>query len=92
MPASTLAIFGQNFSGEVLPMAGFGCGLPLTRTYLNWVGGDIDIVSLPMFGTDVYVNLNRIGDAEEKVLLGNQLPGHEGGWLVDQIEKERRRH
>ncbi|CAD7936620.1 unnamed protein product [Amoebophrya sp. A120] len=44
---------------EMLPMAGFGCGLPLTQAYLNWVGGDIQLVSLPTFGTDVYVKITR---------------------------------
>lgn len=65
----------------VVPMAGFGCGLPIAKAYLAWVGGEIDLVSLPNFGTDVYISLNRIGDAEERTFAGTQIPGREGPWF-----------
>lgn len=45
----------------VAPMAGFGCGLPLSRSYVNYVGGRLAINTMPHYGTDVYLYLNRLG-------------------------------
>lgn len=44
------------------PLAGFGCGLPLCRLYASYLGGSLTIVSMPVYGTDAYVQLRRIGD------------------------------
>jgi len=52
---------------SVAPMAGFGCGLPLSRNYASYVGGSLELNSLPHHGTDVYLYLNRIGNAQEVV-------------------------
>lgn len=49
------------------PMAGFGCGLPLARSYAKYAGGDLEILSIPKYGTDAYLLLNRLGDHEEAV-------------------------
>lgn len=46
----------------VSPLAGFGCGLPLSRLYASYLGGKLDILSLPFHGSDAYLYLNRIGD------------------------------
>jgi len=51
----------------VAPMAGFGCGLPLSRNYASYVGGRLEINSMPQHGTDAYLYLNRIGNAREIV-------------------------
>jgi len=51
----------------VAPMAGFGCGLPLSRNYASYVGGRLELNSMPHHGTDAYLYLSRIGDAEEVV-------------------------
>ncbi|CAD7959718.1 unnamed protein product [Amoebophrya sp. A25] len=56
--AKPVTNFGDR-DDEIVPMAGFGCGLPLTKEYVNWVGGRIELVSLPTFGTDVYLSLAR---------------------------------
>jgi len=50
---------------EVSPMAGFGCGLPLSRTYASYVGGRLEVNVMPEYGTDVYLYLDRLGDTEE---------------------------
>jgi pyruvate dehydrogenase kinase 2/3/4 len=43
------------------PLAGLGCGLPLTRLYARYLGGSVELQTLPKFGTDVFVYLNRLG-------------------------------
>lgn len=50
------------------PIAGYGIGLPLSRAYMKWVGGNIELSSMNGLGTDVYVTMNRLGNAEEAVL------------------------
>lgn len=48
-------------------MAGFGCGLPLSRTYAQYCGGYLELNSLPKHGTDAYLYLDRNGTTEEIV-------------------------
>lgn len=50
---------------SVSPMAGFGCGLPLSRTYSSYVGGRLELTSMPHHGCSAYLYLNRLGDSEE---------------------------
>jgi len=47
------------------PMAGFGYGLPLSRLYARYFGGDLRLISMEGFGTDVYVHLNRLSSSQE---------------------------
>jgi len=47
------------------PLAGSGCGLPLSRLYANYLGGSIKLQTLPRYGTDVYIYLNRLGTSSE---------------------------
>ena len=48
-------------------MAGLGYGLPLSRLFARYVGGDIELVSMEGYGVDVYVYLNRLN--QEQTLL-----------------------
>lgn len=57
-------VFDSDDDG-VAPMAGFGCGLPLSRNYASYVGGRLELNSIPHFGTDGYLYLNRLGNARE---------------------------
>lgn len=47
------------------PIAGLGYGLPISRSYCRYFGGDLDLVSMEGYGTDAFVHLKRIGDSEE---------------------------
>lgn len=55
----------EDMDENVAPMFGFGCGLPLSRNYANYVGGRLLLNSMPTHGTNAYLYLNRLGDAKE---------------------------
>ncbi|KAG2492325.1 hypothetical protein HYH03_009276 [Edaphochlamys debaryana] len=46
-------------------LAGYGCGLPLSRMYARYFGGDLQIISMEGYGTDAYLHLARLGNDEE---------------------------
>ncbi|CAG8569333.1 616_t:CDS:10 [Ambispora gerdemannii] len=54
-----------NKSDFKAPMAGFGYGLPISRLYARYFGGDLKLISMEGFGTDVYLHLNRISNSDE---------------------------
>lgn len=54
------------------PLAGYGYGLPLSRLYSRYFGGDLRLISmegLPFlilgYGTDAYLHLSRLSDSDE---------------------------
>lgn len=56
------SIFADNHNPQAsdmnhAPLAGFGYGLPVSRLYARYFGGDLTISSLENHGTDAYVHL-----------------------------------
>eukprot|EP00002_Diphylleia_rotans_P033121 TRINITY_DN7012_c0_g1_i2.p1 TRINITY_DN7012_c0_g1~~TRINITY_DN7012_c0_g1_i2.p1 ORF type:complete len:210 (+),score=50.51 TRINITY_DN7012_c0_g1_i2:519-1148(+) len=59
---------GSEFQTEgIPPLAGFGYGLPITRIYARYFGGDLQIISMDGFGTDAYLHIRKLGDVEESL-------------------------
>ncbi|KAL9002641.1 MAG: hypothetical protein Q9188_004441 [Gyalolechia gomerana] len=54
-----------NKSDFKAPMAGFGYGLPISRLYARYFGGDLKLISMEGYGTDVYMHLNRLSSSSE---------------------------
>ena len=51
--------------GVDAPLAGLGYGLPISRTYCRYFGGDLSIMSMEGYGTDAFVYLARLGNSRE---------------------------
>lgn len=47
------------------PIAGFGYGLPLSRLYARYWGGELGLTSMEGYGTDAYLHLSKLGDKKE---------------------------
>jgi len=47
------------------PIAGLGYGLPISRSYARYFGGDLEILSMEGHGTDAYIYLRRLGNSRE---------------------------
>ncbi|CAI6009980.1 unnamed protein product [Closterium sp. NIES-65] len=58
---------GGPVDSQGTPMAGLGFGLPYSRLLAQYLGGNIEMVSIPGYGTDVYVRVRRVVDQTEAV-------------------------
>lgn len=53
---------------NTVPLAGYGYGLPLSRLYARYFGGDLEIYSSEGWGTDAVIYLHAFaGDAKERL-------------------------
>lgn len=62
------AFIGEKDHGADSPLAGLGYGLPISRSYARYFGGDLDIMSMEGYGTDAFVHLTRLGNYKEPLL------------------------
>jgi hypothetical protein len=51
-------------------LAGYGYGLPISRLYARYFGGDLQIISMEGYGTDAYLHLNRLGNVQVGLCCG----------------------
>lgn len=65
VPSTPLLDLDFNNSDFKAPMAGFGYGLPISRAYARYFGGDLKIISMEGYGTDAYLHLNRLSSSSE---------------------------
>ncbi|KAJ1948867.1 [Pyruvate dehydrogenase (acetyl-transferring)] kinase 2, mitochondrial, partial [Linderina macrospora] len=49
------------------PLVSFGFGLPMSRVYAKYWGGNVNVHSLPGYGVDAYVQLPRLGNVVENI-------------------------
>lgn len=47
------------------PLAGYGVGLPMSRLYAEYIGGSLDLKSMPKLGTHAYLFLQQSSEREE---------------------------
>ena len=52
-------------TGGLLRVAGLGYGLPISRGYARYFGGDLNIMSMEGFGTDAFLHLPRLSNRAE---------------------------
>ncbi|CAD7705296.1 unnamed protein product [Ostreobium quekettii] len=63
--ASPLPFVDDEGSDGPTVLAGYGYGLPLSRLYARYFGGDLQVISMDGYGTDAYLHLNRLGNMQE---------------------------
>lgn len=60
-------ISGYHSEITTTPLAGMGFGLPITRLYARYFGGDLTLMSMEGYGTDVYLHLSKLGKVAENL-------------------------
>lgn len=80
---------GQERTARNVPLAGFGHGLPISRLYARYFGGDMQLVSMNGLGTDAYLYLKRLGDFKEVLwypyenpFYMKHPPSYKGSWFL----------
>mmetsp|Transcript_37479 Transcript_37479/g.90400 ORF Transcript_37479/g.90400 Transcript_37479/m.90400 type:complete len:103 (+) Transcript_37479:102-410(+) len=63
-----MVAFNENVDHNIdSPLAGLGYGLPISRSYARYFGGDLSIMSMEGYGTDCFVYLTRLGNTIEPI-------------------------
>ncbi|XP_015060760.1 pyruvate dehydrogenase (acetyl-transferring) kinase, mitochondrial-like [Solanum pennellii] len=57
--------FTSTGAATACTMAGYGYGIPISRLYARYFGGDLQILSMEGYGTDAFLHLLRLGDSQE---------------------------
>ena len=58
--------FNENVDHSIdSPLAGLGYGLPISRSYARYFGGDVSVMSMEGYGTDAFIHLTRLGHYRE---------------------------
>ncbi|KAF4019939.1 hypothetical protein G4228_012112 [Cervus hanglu yarkandensis] len=81
-------------SSRNAPLAGFGYGLPISRLYAKYFQGDLNLYSLPGYGTDAIIYLKALSsESIEKLPVFNksafkhyQTSSEAGDWCVPSKE------
>jgi pyruvate dehydrogenase kinase 2/3/4 len=60
-----MSLAGSGDHSVEAPLAGLGYGLPISRAYAKYFGGDLSVMSMEGYGTDVFLHLRRLGDSVE---------------------------
>ncbi|CAK0896935.1 unnamed protein product [Prorocentrum cordatum] len=60
---------------QATELAGFGVGLPLSRLFARYLGGSLDLISLPGYGTHAYLWLPRLLSEQVEVVPDAEAPG-----------------
>uniref|UniRef100_A0A7S4R496 Protein-serine/threonine kinase n=1 Tax=Alexandrium monilatum TaxID=311494 RepID=A0A7S4R496_9DINO len=66
------------------PIAGYGVGLPLSRLYARYLGGSLDLISWPGYGTDVHLFLPRLTSEQVEVVPDQD---NEDEWTHDRVSQ-----
>jgi len=72
-PGVQAATVGENDGGSsdfdtASPLAGLGYGLPISRSYARYFGGDLSLMSMEGYGTDAFVHCSRLGHHQEPLV------------------------
>ena len=51
------------------PLAGLGYGLPISRNYARYFGGELVIMSMEGYGTDSFIYLPRLSNDDDSVVV-----------------------
>jgi len=59
------------YAEKATSLAGYGIGLPLSRLYARYLGGSLNLVSLPGYGTSVDLFLRRVNANQVEIVPDN---------------------
>mmetsp|Transcript_74800 Transcript_74800/g.165161 ORF Transcript_74800/g.165161 Transcript_74800/m.165161 type:complete len:376 (-) Transcript_74800:29-1156(-) len=61
-------------SSKASPLSGYGVGLPLSRLHARYMGGTLELISLPGYGTNAYLSLPRVDTEMIEVVPDEDAP------------------